>query len=104
LVQVARAKVDVKASDVRRPDDDITVPLRAQDLRCAAICWLTAPSPVRATAGEWWRSRPEPTSPSSPRHGTREGDVLVATATERAVFGRSGIYDVTVRCGERVSW
>jgi len=32
----------------------------------------------------------------------RKGDVLVATATERAVFGRSGIYDVTVRCGERV--
>lgn len=32
----------------------------------------------------------------------REGDVLVATATERARFGRSGIYDVTVRRGEEV--
>lgn len=29
----------------------------------------------------------------------REGDVLVATAVERAVFGRSGVYDVTVRRG-----
>jgi len=27
----------------------------------------------------------------------REGDVLVATASERVSFGRSGIYDVTVR-------
>lgn len=27
----------------------------------------------------------------------REGEVLVATATERARYGRSGIYDVTVR-------
>jgi acyl-CoA thioesterase len=27
----------------------------------------------------------------------REGDLLVATATERARHGRSGIYDVTVR-------
>jgi acyl-CoA thioesterase len=26
-----------------------------------------------------------------------EGDVLVATAEERTVFGRSGVYDVTVR-------
>jgi acyl-CoA thioesterase len=32
----------------------------------------------------------------------REGDVLVATAAERVSFGRSGIYDVTVRCGENV--
>jgi acyl-CoA thioesterase len=32
----------------------------------------------------------------------REGDVLVATATERAVIGRSGIYDVTVSRGEEV--
>jgi len=31
-----------------------------------------------------------------------EGDVLVATATERLLRGRSGIYDATVRCGERV--
>ena len=30
----------------------------------------------------------------------REGDVLVADAVERASFGRSGIYDVTVRRGE----
>jgi acyl-CoA thioesterase len=30
------------------------------------------------------------------------GDVLVATATERAGYGRSGIYDVTVRCGEQI--
>ena len=27
----------------------------------------------------------------------REGDLLVATATERARYGHSGIYDVTVR-------
>lgn len=32
----------------------------------------------------------------------REGDVLVATAAERVSFGRSGIYDVTVRRGEAV--
>jgi acyl-CoA thioesterase len=32
----------------------------------------------------------------------REGDVLVATATERAKSGRSGIYDVTVRRGDEV--
>ena len=32
----------------------------------------------------------------------REGDVLVAVAAERALFGRSGIYDVTVRSGEQV--
>ena len=32
----------------------------------------------------------------------REGDVLVATAAERVVTGRSGIYDVTVRRGEEV--
>jgi acyl-CoA thioesterase len=32
----------------------------------------------------------------------REGDVLVATATERARYGRSGIYDVTVRRGGEV--
>jgi acyl-CoA thioesterase len=35
----------------------------------------------------------------SPVH---EGDVLVATAAERDRFGRSGIYDVTVRRGEDV--
>ena len=29
----------------------------------------------------------------------REGDILLATARERARFGRSGIYDVTVRRG-----
>jgi acyl-CoA thioesterase len=32
----------------------------------------------------------------------REGAVLVATATERVTFGRSGIYDVTVRCDDQV--
>jgi acyl-CoA thioesterase len=32
----------------------------------------------------------------------REGDVLVATATERTRYGRSGIYDVTVRRGEEI--
>ena len=32
----------------------------------------------------------------------REGDVLVARADERARFGRSGVYDVTVRRGEEV--
>jgi acyl-CoA thioesterase len=31
-----------------------------------------------------------------------ESDVLVATAEERALRGRSGIYDVTVRCDETV--
>jgi acyl-CoA thioesterase len=31
-----------------------------------------------------------------------EGDVLVATAEERTRFGRSGIYDVSVRRGEEV--
>jgi acyl-CoA thioesterase len=31
-----------------------------------------------------------------------DGDVLVATAEERALRGRSGIYDVTVRRGETV--
>jgi acyl-CoA thioesterase len=32
----------------------------------------------------------------------RAGDVLVATAAERVSYGRSGIYDVTVRRGEQV--
>ena len=32
----------------------------------------------------------------------KEGDVLVATATERVSYGRSGIYDVTVRRGDEV--
>jgi acyl-CoA thioesterase len=32
----------------------------------------------------------------------REGAVLVAEAAERVSFGRSGIYDVTVRSGDRV--
>ena len=32
----------------------------------------------------------------------REGDDLVATAVERALQGRSGLYDVTVRRGEQV--
>jgi acyl-CoA thioesterase len=32
----------------------------------------------------------------------REGDVLTATAAERARYGRSGIYDVTVRRGEEI--
>ncbi len=32
----------------------------------------------------------------------REGDLLVATAAERVVFGRSGLYDVTVRRGDEV--
>jgi acyl-CoA thioesterase len=30
------------------------------------------------------------------------GDVLVATATERTRFGRSGIYDVSIRRGDAV--
>lgn len=33
---------------------------------------------------------------------TRLGDELVASASERIRRGRSGIYDVTVRCGETV--
>jgi acyl-CoA thioesterase len=32
----------------------------------------------------------------------KEGDVLMATATERVRYGRSGIYDVTVRRGDEV--
>ncbi|MGD0374398.1 MAG: hydroxyphenylacetyl-CoA thioesterase PaaI [Streptosporangiaceae bacterium] len=32
----------------------------------------------------------------------REGDVLVAVAVERVTYGRSGIYDVTVRRGDQV--
>ncbi len=32
----------------------------------------------------------------------REGDILVATAIERTRFGRSGIYDVTVRRGDDI--
>ena len=32
----------------------------------------------------------------------RRGDVLVAEASERVRFGRSGIYDVTVRRGDAV--
>jgi acyl-CoA thioesterase len=32
----------------------------------------------------------------------REGDRLVAEAQERTVEGRSGVYDVTVRVGDRV--
>jgi acyl-CoA thioesterase len=32
----------------------------------------------------------------------REGDVLTATAVERVRYGRSGVYDVTVRRGEEV--
>ena len=31
-----------------------------------------------------------------------EGDVLVATAAERVAYGRNGIYDVTVSCGEQI--
>jgi acyl-CoA thioesterase FadM len=32
----------------------------------------------------------------------REGDLLVARAQERTIYGRSGIYDVTVKCGDEV--
>jgi acyl-CoA thioesterase len=32
----------------------------------------------------------------------REGDVLVAAAAERVRYGRSGIYDVTVRRGDEI--
>jgi acyl-CoA thioesterase len=32
----------------------------------------------------------------------REGDILTATAIERTRFGRSGIYDVTVRRGDEI--
>ena len=32
----------------------------------------------------------------------RDGDMLVASAAERASYGRSGIYDVTVRRGDEV--
>ena len=33
---------------------------------------------------------------------TRLGQLLVAEATERSRVGRSGIYDITVRCGDQV--
>lgn len=33
---------------------------------------------------------------------TRAGDRLTATAVERHRAGKSGIYDVTVRCGDRL--
>ncbi|HEX6149399.1 hydroxyphenylacetyl-CoA thioesterase PaaI [Nocardioides sp.] len=36
------------------------------------------------------------------RRPTRLGDELVATATERAVDGRDGVYDVTVTVGDDV--
>ncbi len=32
----------------------------------------------------------------------KEGDLLVATAVERVLYGRSGVYDVTVHRGEDV--
>lgn len=32
----------------------------------------------------------------------RTGEVLIARAVERHRYGRSGIYDVTVTCGERL--
>ena len=32
----------------------------------------------------------------------RAGDLLEAHAVERTSFGRTGIYDVTVRCGDQV--
>ena len=32
----------------------------------------------------------------------RSGDELVAEATERVRFGRNGVFDVTVRCGDAV--
>ncbi len=32
----------------------------------------------------------------------REGDVLVADATERHRFGRNGIYDIRITCDDRV--
>jgi acyl-CoA thioesterase len=32
----------------------------------------------------------------------RQGDVLVAGARARARYGRNGIYDVTVTCGDRL--
>ena len=32
----------------------------------------------------------------------RENDLLVARAQERTLYGRSGIYDVTVTCGDEV--
>ena len=32
----------------------------------------------------------------------RAGEVLLAEAVQRVGFGRHGVYDVTVRCGDRV--
>lgn len=31
----------------------------------------------------------------------REGETLVASAVERQRYGRSGVYDVTITCGDR---
>jgi acyl-CoA thioesterase len=58
----------------------------------AFACACNSEGPVTVAAGA-------EVSFIAPAH---EGDVLVATAQERTRYGRSGIYDVTVRRGEEV--
>ncbi|MBO0833485.1 MAG: hydroxyphenylacetyl-CoA thioesterase PaaI [Actinobacteria bacterium] len=58
----------------------------------AFACACNSDGPVTVAAGA-------DISFIAPAH---DGEVLVATATERARYGRSGIYDVTVRRGEEV--
>ena len=53
----------------------------------AFACACNSPGPVTVAAGA------EITFVAS----GRQGDVLEAVATERTTFGRSGVYDVTVR-------
>ena len=82
----ATLRMRVTGGDGQRPRHRpwwLRVPARRQRVR---LC-LQQPRPGRP-----WR--PPPTSRSSPRR--KLGDELVAVATERTRFGRSGIYDVTV--------
>jgi acyl-CoA thioesterase len=58
----------------------------------AFACACNSEGPVTVAAGA-------EVSFIAPAH---EGDVLVATAQERTKYGRSGIYDVTVRRGDDV--
>lgn len=58
----------------------------------AFACACNSEGPVTVAAGA-------EVSFVAPAH---EGDVLVATAQERTRYGRSGIYDVTVRRGDDV--
>lgn len=59
---------------------------------CAFACACNSHGPVTVAAG----ADIDFIAPA------RQGDVLLATAGERARFGRSGIYDVSVRRGDEV--